>query len=62
MQTKGILAERLVDLATALVAADMYGSLAFAALRGPTARGVIPTSIRGTLRTTYQRVGAPWSC
>ena len=29
--------ERLVDLATALVAADMYGSLAFAALQGPAA-------------------------
>ena len=29
--------ERLVDLAAALVAADMYGSLAFAALRGPSA-------------------------
>ena len=29
--------ERLVDLAAALVAADMYGSLAFAALRGPAA-------------------------
>ncbi len=29
--------ERLVDLAAALVAADMYGSLAFAALQGPTA-------------------------
>ena len=29
--------ERLVDLASALVAADMYGSLAFAALQGPAA-------------------------
>ncbi len=34
---EGDAGERLVDLAAALVASDMYGSLAFAALQGPSA-------------------------
>ncbi len=36
--------ERLIDLAASLVAADMYGSLAFAALRGPSAEASFRSS------------------